>query len=107
MLLITSFSLNLLFEGGKKKKKKNSTIKILRPQSLPSLSISFFLPPFFFGGEGVGDEVGSGKLKVKDNLPEKPAITAAFVCVHAAELLGRVAAFDRYAALDFGGGICM
>lgn len=33
-------------------------------------------------------------------------MTAALVCVHAAELLGRVAAFDRYAALDFGGGIC-
>ena len=33
-------------------------------------------------------------------------MTAALVCVHAAELLGRVAAFDRHAALDFGGGIC-
>lgn len=33
-------------------------------------------------------------------------MTAALVCVHAVELLGRVAAFDGYAALDFGGGIC-
>lgn len=33
-------------------------------------------------------------------------MTAALVCVHAAELLGRVAAFHRHAALDFGGGIC-
>lgn len=42
---------------------------------------------------------------MRDDLPEKPAMTALLVCVHAMKFLGRVVTFNGDAALDFGGGI--